>query len=139
LCGLIGCTSTQIPVYLKDRKPSAQRFYADHQRVVAASKQALTDLGWMIENEMEPQVFEVDPERQVKESILLVTEIRETRFFLGTRYARMNIFVNSSGEVSEVEMRYVVISDVAFLKSKAYGNRKIASRFFELVKKNLGE
>ena len=70
---VIGCASTQIPTYVKEQKPFVRRFYADHQRAKAATLQALVDLGWKVDKELEPQTYEVDPERlEQLENILLV-------------------------------------------------------------------
>ncbi len=135
-----GCSSVQIPAYIQEKKPFNQRFYAGYPRVVAACQQALLDLGWVVEKEVAPQVFEVvSADSPEGENILLVTETRETRMILGTRYARMNIYVRSKGDISDVEVRYMVITDLFLYKPKVFGDEAFAQRFFSRMQLHLGE
>lgn len=137
--GLAGCATTNTPVYIKSVKPQTQRFYAGHAATIAAVKLALQDLGWEVEQEADPQVYEVDSLLSAKEQILLITKLRETRFFLGTRYARMNIYVWSRDEVSEVEVRYAVTTDLFLIRPRSYGNKNMARRLFERITQHLAE
>jgi hypothetical protein len=138
LCVTMGCVSTRVPSYLTDKKPFERRFYAGHTEALAGVKQAMTNSGWVLEQVMEPQVYELDPQKaDIEEQLLLMTEVRERRRILFSRYERMNIFIRSRGNVTDVEMRYLVINDMTLFKSKTYGNEKLAKRFFDLVQKEL--
>ncbi|MFP4472242.1 MAG: hypothetical protein ACLFPX_00020 [Candidatus Omnitrophota bacterium] len=139
LCAVLaaGCTSTRLPNYVQAEKPFTKRVYADYESAVTAVKMTLDDLGWEIAEEAAPEVFEVETDVQDTEQILLITELRATRMFFATRYARINVYVRSSGEISEVELRYMVVNSMAFWKPRSYGSQSLADRFFELLGKNL--
>ncbi len=128
-----GCTTIQVPGYLQNKRASTKQFYADFARTSQAVRLAFSDLGWEIEEEASPEVYEISSQRGVKEELLMITKIRQTSFFVGTRYARINVYVRSNGEVSEVEMRYMVTSTFLIWKPSTYGNENLAKRFFELV------
>lgn len=137
LSALIGCASVHTPSYVPEIKPFSQRFYADHQRVASAVRQTFAELGWDIKEEISPDVFEVDPKRQQKENSLIISEVIPTHLIIGTRYTRVNVYVRSTKEESDVELRYMVINSYGFFKPKTYGSESLAKRFFELVQKSL--
>lgn len=140
LCVTMGCVSTQVPSYLTDKKPFERRVYAGYTEAVAAVKQAMMDSGWVLEQETEPQVYEIDPQKaDIEEQLLLMTKVREKHRIIFSRYERMNIFIRSRANVTDLEMRYFAINDMTIFKSKTYGNEKLAKRFFDLVQKALGE
>ncbi|MEW5895239.1 MAG: hypothetical protein AB1650_05740 [Candidatus Omnitrophota bacterium] len=135
---IYGCSTVSIPVYLSDKKPCTERFYSGHANVLDAAKQTLVDLGWVIEKEVEPQVYEIDmvfPEEG--EAVLLVTGVRKTRLLLGTRYGRMNVYVRTYQDITEMEVRHFVIADWGIFKRKSFGDKRLASCFFEHVRNYL--
>jgi len=135
---LTGCASTHIPLYIQDRKPFTRRFYTSHQQALAAVKETLADLRWAVAEEAEPQIFEVNTEKQsAHEKVLLISEIKVTRMFVVARYARMNIYIHSTGDVSEVEMRYMVVNGMPLFRPRSYGSESLAKRFFNLVDTHL--
>lgn len=139
LLSVMGCTSLQIPVYIPEEKPFTQRFYAGYPRVVSAVRQALTDQGWSIDRELEPRVFELAvPGAQEGDSVLLVSGIRESRMFFATRYARLNVYIFSKEDVSDVELRYLGVNSVVFFKSKNFGDKDFAKRLFKRMEELLG-
>ncbi|HSA30785.1 MAG TPA: hypothetical protein P5160_03190 [Candidatus Omnitrophota bacterium] len=132
----VGCASIQIPGYLQDKKPSVRQFYGGFERTSQAVRRALAELGWEVEDEVLPEVYEVSPRQGVQQEVLMISVIRQTSFFIGTRYARMNVYIRSNGEVSEVELRYMKVSTLFFSKKRSYGDENFSRRFFELIERN---
>lgn len=140
LGSIIGCSTVQIPSYVKDEKSFEERFYANHDRVKSAVSQALTDMGWVVDRELDPNIFEMNPGYEdYEEGVLLITKVRRTWMLVTSRYIRMNVYIFSNNDVSQVEMRYLAINDMFFFKPRSYGSENMAERLFSLVKKYLGE
>jgi hypothetical protein len=134
----IGCTSVQIPGYLKDSNPYSKRFYSDFAKTRAATEEVLHQLGWKVAERLDPLVYEqavvndLDEERE-----LLVTEARQMPLFIGTRYARMNIYIRSKKDISEVEIRYLTITSMLFKNFTSYRNNAAAERIFTRIEEHL--
>ena len=140
LCLLIaqGCTSAVIPNYLPDEKPYTKRFQADHKIALQAVRQALRELGWDIEQTLDPLVYEQDQIADSgKDDILIMTAIRQTPLFVGTRYAKMNIYIRSLKDVSDVEIRYLTVTSLPFKNVTSYSNDSAVDRVFEHIEKIL--
>ncbi|MFA5087443.1 MAG: hypothetical protein WC552_00245 [Candidatus Omnitrophota bacterium] len=137
-----GCVSARIPKYLGNDFPYKQRFYFSFEQVVSATQETLKDLGWQIEETADPAVYE-----QVfslpgadKKQILIFTSIRQTPLFIGTRYAKMNIFLGESGDNNtEMEIRYLTVNSVLFKNFESYKNESAVKRILEHISKSLGQ
>ncbi|MCK5214968.1 MAG: hypothetical protein KAR05_06410 [Candidatus Omnitrophica bacterium] len=140
LIGLMGCASVQIPAYVKDKKPYTKRFYANYEQAYEALNKTLLDLGWEIEGTMDPAVYEQDSSSDLDEKkTLVLTHIRQTPLFIGTRYAKMNIFLRSKKKISEFEIRYVTVTSLLFKNFTSYRNDSAAERMFEYLDKTIKE
>ncbi|MBI5416084.1 MAG: hypothetical protein HZA29_04640, partial [Candidatus Omnitrophica bacterium] len=99
-------------------------------------------LGWEISKKTDPAVFERNRDQsgaQVKQ-VLLFTDVREMPLVLGTRYARMNIYLQSSapGENStDVELRYLTVTSVSLKSFHNYRNDGYARKLFERIESRL--
>ena len=131
---LVGCTSLQIPAYIQDKHPYAQRFYADHGEVVEAVKKSLHDVGWEVEGTADPLTYE---ETRLPEpgsvNILLYSPVRQTPMLLWTTYRRVNVVINSKNKVSDVEVRYTKINLFPFKQFKSFRNDKLAKRILQHI------
>lgn len=133
---LTGCTTAQIPQYLQADHPYMRRFYADFEQTQAAINQALTDLGWEIEKTTDPLVYEESVVNNLDgQKVLIMTKIRQTPLFLGTRYAKMNIYIRSKNKISEVEIRYYTVTSLPLRNLDSYRNDSAAER----ILKHIGE
>lgn len=132
---LVGCSSTAIPMYLLDKHPYTERFYATFDQSKAAVEQTLTDLGWQIETQSDPAVYEQsrasDPEA---EQILIITQVRVTSVGVGSRYARVNVFISAKEDISEIEIRYLTISDLPVKDIRDYRNDSAVNRLFGRIR-----
>jgi hypothetical protein len=127
----LGCTTATIPVYLRDKKPYVRRYYTNYDTTLAAVNATLKDLGWVAEKSVDPAVYEQARSTDLDEKqLLIITEVRQTPLVVGTRYARMNIFLRSKKEISEVEIRYLTMSSVTFKTVKDYANDSEVKRIF---------
>jgi len=128
---LAGCATAQIPAYLHKKFPYTHRFYADYDKALTSLEQTLADLGWVIEKKTDPTVYEEGTAGAPgTQNILLITKVRQTALLIGSRYAKMNIFLNSTDGVSEIELRYVTVTSLPFKNFVSYKNDSAAERFF---------
>jgi len=132
----VGCATTRIPAYIQDINPYVKRFPAGYDVTSAAVEQALADMGWEIDDTTDPIVYEQDRINDLDEKqVLMLTTIRQTSMFLGTRYAKMNVYLRSKNEISEVELRYVTITVTPLKTLTSYRNDSAAKRIFEHIEK----
>lgn len=132
-----GCTAVNVPSYLQDKRPYIRRVYATFPQTVTAVETALAETGWTIEKKLDPVVYEQTDKNLDGENLLLITQTRQTPMFLGTRYARMNIYIRSNQGVAEVEVRYLTITSIFPKNFRSYKNESAAERFLGLVEQRL--
>lgn len=131
-----GCSTVQIPKYIKDQHPYQEEYYDSFQATLDATNKALSDFGWQVTETAEPSMFErskavVDPDTK---QILLFTEIRQTGLFLGSRYQRLNVILQSArDDQTNVELRYVTVSSVPFKTFTSYKKDSVAKKIFERI------
>ena len=131
LMSCLGCATVHIPTYLADKNPYIRRFYANHEEALVAITKTLEDLGWEIEGTTDPSVYERSRTPDLDErEILLFTKIRQTPLMVGTRYAKINVFVRSKAEISEIEIRYLTTTSVSFQKMESYQDDSAVERMF---------
>ncbi len=129
---LAGCATTNMPSYLQPKKPYLTRYYSNYEKSLGAVKQTLTELGWTLEETTDPGVYEHTRFNDLDEDqMLLVTVVRPTPMLIGTRYARMNIYLRSKKDLSEVEVRYLTTTSTALNNFSTYNNDSAVKRFFE--------
>lgn len=128
---LAGCATTNMPSYLQPKKPYIKRYYADYAKTLPSVKDVLTELGWTLEESTDPGVYEHTRFNDLDENqLLLVTTVRPTPMLVGTRYARMNVYLRSKKDVSEVEVRYLTTTSTALNNFSTYNNDSAVKRFF---------
>jgi hypothetical protein len=127
-----GCATTDIPSYLQPKKPYLKRYYANYEKSLSSVKTILAELGWTLEESTDPGVYEHTRFNDLDENqLLLVTAVRPTPMLVGTRYARMNIYLRSKKDVTEVEVRYLTTTSTALNNFSTYNNDSAVKRFFE--------
>ena len=137
---LTGCASITIPNYIHDRHPNLKTFYAPYDQVHAATLKALGDLGWRIEQETDPALYERGRQSQdmSRQQTLIFTDINQLSFFAGSRYARLNVFLHvTADKATEVEVRYLKVTSVMFKTFYNYKNDRLAERIFKRIEKEL--
>jgi len=139
LClGLTSCSSVRIPSYLQDKNSKIKRIHANFDQALAATKQALGELGWEIEETTDPLVYEQDRIHDLDEQkVLLITKVRQTSLIIGTRYAKMNIYIRSKKNISEIEIRYLTINSLPLKNFQNYRNDSAVERIFTQINRFL--
>lgn len=136
---LVGCANIMIPSYIQDRSPYQRMFYGSFDKVYATTVEAFNVSGWAIEKEVEPQLFE--RERALggdDKQTLLFTEIRHSYFFIGSKYARINVYLReTAANETEVEIRYVKVTSLMFKSLYGYRNDRIVDRIFQDIEAGL--
>lgn len=137
---LSGCASINIPSYITDKHPRQNTFYATYDQVYNATTKALNDLGWSIETESDPALFERERESQDSshQQTLIFTDIHKISFFVGSKYTRLNVFLQiAADKATEVEIRYVKVTSLLFKTFTNYKNDHLTDRLFKRIEKNL--
>ena len=136
LLTLSGCATVDVPKYIQDKNPYKKIFYASFDETLSAAKKTLEHYGWTILNDYDPTVFEQNKELGTPEAkqILLFTEDRQTPFFLGSSYSRINAYVRTVDKTStEVELRYVTVASVPFKTFNTYKNDRVIHHIFDAI------
>ncbi len=137
---LSGCSTVNIPSYIQDKHPYEKKFYASFDKVLKATKETLQDFGWKIVEEADPSAFEVAKKSDNPQSqhVLLFTGIRQTSLFLGSRYARLNIYVEAINDTTTgLDLRYVTVNSIPFKSFTSYQNNRAVERIFAHIEKKL--
>lgn len=133
---LTGCASVTIPNYIRDEHPYRKTFYAPFDTVLEATVHALEDSGWQVAKTTEPSVFERNKATDTPgvRQILLFTNVRQMPLILGTRYARMNVYLQSTPDnTTEIELRYLTVTSVSLKNFQNYRNDGYAQKFFTRI------
>ena len=134
-----GCASLQFPAYIQDKNPYTQKFYGEHDQIVAAVKKSLTDLGWPVDGVADPTTYEQRVPEPESENVLIYTQVRQTPMILWTTYRRVNVFVHSKNKVSDVEIRYAKIKALPFKQFKGFKNDPLVKRIFQRITDELNQ
>ena len=139
---LAGCASISIPNYIQDEHPYKKKFYARFDDVLKAASQTLTALGWEVDGTSDPSVFErqravADP---LEKQVLLFSKLRQTPLFIGSRYARLNLYLQSSPDnTTEVEIRTLTVTTLIFKKFTLYRDDRVAEILFREIEERLNQ
>ena len=131
----VGCMTVKIPKYLKDEFPYKHKFYASFDDTLDATIQALNDSGWKVADTSHPAVFEQGIARSDVENkqILLFTDVRQTPLLLSSRYMSLNVYIFSSDETTDVEVRYMAVTPVLFRSAETYKNDPVVNKVFDRI------
>ena len=136
---LSGCASVNIPNYIRDENPYKKKYYSEFETALKVTVNTLNDFGWEVGEITKPSVFERTKESEDENrQVLLFTKIRKTSMFLGSRFAKMNIYVRSgSDNITEVEIRCITVNSVVFNKFTSYKKDRAVERIFEHIQERL--
>ena len=133
---LSGCVAATLPQYLSDKNPYKKEFFVGYDESVEAVKAALDELGWTVDGEGKPDVYERSISQSDK-SVIIFSGIRQTPFFLGSRYAKLNVIVRGIQDKTEIEIRYVTVTSIPFRNIQSFKNDAAVRRIFEHIQKHL--
>lgn len=136
---MTGCAPLSLPRYIPSRNVETQRFYAGYERVLPAVRQAMQEMGWQVAQEADPNVFEIgNADHQADQAILFISEPRPGQALWGSRQARLNIYIYSQGEVSDMEIRRLEVRRGWILRARRFGAPDEIQDFFARVRGLLG-
>ena len=141
LVTLSGCSTLVLPRYIPDKNPTAKNFHADYEEVVAATKKAFEDLGWEVAAEGDPALYERAwqlRDKSVKQ-VLLMSNYRKSSFLIVTKNEAINAYIRSGTAATELELRFLKVSTYPFKSFYKYRNKKLISRLFDRIDKNLNQ
>ena len=129
---LSGCVTVKIPKYLPSENAYKKKFFLPFDDVLVAAKQALIDTGWQINDMASPSIFEQEASTQTQgKQILIFTETRQTPLILLSRYKSINVYLRSVDDGTEVEIRYMGMTQILFINSKNYKNDDVVNKVYD--------
>lgn len=136
-----GCSSTvKIPEYIQDIKPFTKTYFASYDKTFEATKSVLQDLGWTISALRDPLVFERNPsiDDPFIDKVMIVTEVKESGFFIGTRYSRLNLYLHSvDKDKTAVEVRFLTETALPYNSIRSYDHQYSAEHILAEIEKAL--
>ncbi|MDP8265042.1 MAG: hypothetical protein P9M12_06155 [Candidatus Aceula lacicola] len=134
-----GCVTVKMPQYVSSENSYIQSFYADYDTTLSATIAALEKTGWKISKQTHPVVFEQSEASRDNEirQVLIFTDVRERRMFLGSRYMTINVLVRESGQETDVDIRYFSTLSTALKNFDGYRNDGVANKIFKLISNQL--
>ena len=128
-----GCATVSVPNYIYDKHPYKKEFYGQFNEILDAVKGVLKDHGWEISKTTDPSVYEQGKSNETADNkALLITEIRQTSFFFGSSYSRLNVFLRpGTDKRTEVEFRYLAVNSFPIKAFNSYRKDKLIDRFFK--------
>lgn len=140
LCLLLaGCTTLQIPSYIKSDRPYARKMYGDYNKIVYAVRDVLKRNGWQIKAITNPAIYERTQEGDENSNILIFTEIKEQSMLVSTSYTHLNVFILSIADGADVEIRYSKVTQMPFKQLKNNRNDHLANTLLEQIEQKLLE
>ena len=134
VCICAGCVTVKIPKYLKEEFPYKKRFYADFDETLKATQQALKDTGWVMTEIVNPSLYEQNQAGESSEKqVLIFTEVRQTPLIFSSRYMSLNLYLRTTGDATDVEIRYLAITPMLFKNSESYKNEEVISKIFNRI------
>ena len=136
-----GCITVQMPQYVKDKNPYRKEFYANYDKTLLSTIEALQKLGWKITKQENPVVFESDSADALKapRQVLLFTNVRQSSMLLSSRYTTINVLVKENNEKTDVEIRYFSILSTALRNFEGYENDHFVEKIFNQIDKVISE
>jgi hypothetical protein len=106
--GVVGCAPAVLPTYIQDKYSYIRRFHAGYEEALTVIHRVLTESGWVVERKLNPAVYERRDAGDLDEQrLMIITEEKIFSRWFGKRRARMNIFLQSKGRVSAIEIRII--------------------------------
>jgi len=133
---LTGCSTVDIPNYIKDDHPYNKIFYADYDTIVASTLESLNAAGWKVSKKTDPVIYEGsrvldDP---MGKQVLIFTNLRQNALILATRYRRINVYIRTVNKnATEVEIRYVTITSTSLKNFTSYKKDRAVERLFQKI------
>lgn len=134
-----GCTTLQIPSYIKSEHPYSRKMYGNYDKIVYAVRDVLTHNGWKIKTITNPTIYERTLEGDENNNILIFTEIKEQSMLVATSYTHLNVFILSIADGAMVEIRYGKLTQMPFKQLRSARCDKLAESLLEQIEQKILE
>lgn len=135
-----GCSTIHIPKYIPDNNPYKREVYASFSETLDATTEALEETGWEVVDTTDPSVFEHSTLlAEDGQEILIFSGVKSIPLVLGTRFARVNVYLRSMAQpnATEVEVRYLTINSVGFKNFNNFKHPIAVEHILDEIEKNL--
>jgi hypothetical protein len=134
-----GCASVQMPGYISRVDHHYHRkIYTTFEKIVSSTMFVLKNKGWTIVNEVDPSIYERDNryDNNGYQNLLIMTNVKK-RFYHLTGM-RLNVFIHSMANTSDVEIRYEAKTSLVKQFISAHNDR-VVEDILDAVEKDLTE
>jgi len=137
---IAGCMTINMPGYISDKHPYKRRIASDYDSTLEATKLALKDLGWEIEKEVDPSLYERawqidDP--AIKHTLIL-TKYSTSNYFVSSQNIVLNAYVRSNLDATtDVELRYLNVSTISYKNFFKFRNDDLIEKIYTKIEENL--
>ena len=134
-----GCSTVQIPNYIKADRPYARKVYGDYDNILSTLKTVLAKEGWTVEREMSPSVYERAEQEgaNADKDVLLFTNVKQHSMILYSSYTHLNIIMHAIAEGADVEIRYAKVTPLLIKQFHSDRNDPLATRILDRLEKEL--
>ncbi|MFT5387719.1 MAG: hypothetical protein ACI9F2_001148 [Lysobacterales bacterium] len=137
-----GCATARIPAYVQSQEvPYKKKFFTTYENTLLSTKVVLEELGWYIEEEKDPSIYEriANADDPYSSNVLLITEVREQGLVVGTIYKRLNVFISSGVDDKEtdVEVRSLTVTAMPFSSIRDYKDDADVDIIFKKIEESL--
>ena len=136
---LVGCTTLQIPSYIKSEHPYSKKVYGDYNKIVYAVRDVLVRNGWKIKTITTPTIYERTLEGDENSNILIFTEVKEQSMVLATSYTHLNVLILSIADGAMIEIRYGKLTQMPFKQMRSSRNDQLANAMLGQIEQKMLE
>jgi hypothetical protein len=135
-----GCTTVQLPNYIKSDRPYVRKYYGDIEQINAVVRNVLVHNGWKIKSEARPSVYERPSDGQnTEKDVLLFTNVKQHPMILYSSYTHLNVLIHAIAEGAEVEIRYHKVTPLLIKQFNSTRNDKLVNGLLEAIEQALVE
>ena len=106
-----GCSTIQIPDYIKADHPYVRKISGDYPKIVSVIQDVLFINGWVVQNAVSPSEYERrDGGEDQSRDVLFFTSPKRHSKIAYSVYVHLNVFIHATADGAEVDIRYEAIN-----------------------------
>lgn len=141
IISIAGCsTSVKVPEYIQGVKPYTKTYFSGYADTLAAAKDVLVEEGWTVAALRDPLIYERNPsiDDPFMDKIMIVTDVKESGFFVGTRYSRLNVYLHAVEKAkTSVEIRFLTETALPYSSIRSFDHEFSAQKILTKIEEKL--
>lgn len=136
-----GCTTLQVPSYIKGDHPYSRKMYGDFDKISAVVRDVVVRNGWKIQSQVNPSVYErIEGKGQdTSKDLLLFTNVKQHSMVLYSSYTHLNIYLHAIADGVEVEIRYGKLTPLGIKQFSSTRADSLANKLLDQIERDLVE